>query len=122
MLRRDRALYVATELWFVVSGLLALLRVERDKVGAAPYDGCLRTRVEGIKPFVVRLGVKHHQRFDENSNENAKEDLSELGRYVATELWFKPGRYVATELRLEPSRYVATERALSRYVATERNG
>ncbi|KAF2576360.1 hypothetical protein F2Q70_00002340 [Brassica cretica] len=30
----------------------------RDKIGAAPYDGCLRTLVEGIKPFVVRLGVK----------------------------------------------------------------
>ena len=29
-----------------------------DKIGAAPYDGCLRTLVEGIKPFVVRLGVK----------------------------------------------------------------
>ncbi|KAF3559159.1 hypothetical protein F2Q69_00013090 [Brassica cretica] len=42
----------------VVSGLLALLRVELDKIGAAPYDGCLRTLVDGIKPFVVRLGVK----------------------------------------------------------------
>ena len=42
----------------MVSGLLALLRVERDNIGAAPYDGCLRTLVEGIKPFVVRLGVK----------------------------------------------------------------
>ncbi|KAF3583555.1 hypothetical protein F2Q69_00027492 [Brassica cretica] len=42
----------------VVSGLLALLKVERDKIGAAPYDGCVRTLVEGIKPFVVRLGVK----------------------------------------------------------------
>ncbi|KAF3552172.1 hypothetical protein DY000_02007774 [Brassica cretica] len=42
----------------VVSGLLALLKVERDKIGAAPYDGCLRTLVEGIKPFVVRLEVK----------------------------------------------------------------
>ena len=42
----------------MVSGLLALLKVERDKFGAAPYDGCLRTLVEGIKPFVVRLGVK----------------------------------------------------------------
>ena len=42
----------------VVSGLLALLKVERDKIGAAPYDGCLRTLVEGIKPFIVRLGVK----------------------------------------------------------------
>ncbi|WZZ27818.1 hypothetical protein YC2023_011219 [Brassica napus] len=31
---------------------------ERNKIGAAPYDGCLRTLVEGIKPFVVRLGVK----------------------------------------------------------------
>uniref|UniRef100_A0A0D3D3N8 Uncharacterized protein n=1 Tax=Brassica oleracea var. oleracea TaxID=109376 RepID=A0A0D3D3N8_BRAOL len=56
--------YVATELGSssvatsVVSGLLALLKVERDKFGAAPYDGCLRTLVEGIKPFVVRLGVK----------------------------------------------------------------
>ena len=42
----------------VVSGLLAPLKVERDKIGAAPYDGCLRTLVEGIKPFVVRLGFK----------------------------------------------------------------
>ncbi|KAF3525100.1 hypothetical protein F2Q69_00046220 [Brassica cretica] len=42
----------------VVSGLLALLKVERDKIGAAPYDGCLRTLVEGMIPFVVRLGVK----------------------------------------------------------------
>ncbi|KAF2534306.1 hypothetical protein F2Q70_00029221 [Brassica cretica] len=56
--------YVATErnrrsvAKSVVSGLLALLKVERDKIGAAPYDGCLRTLVEGIKPFVVRLGVK----------------------------------------------------------------
>ncbi|KAF2612568.1 hypothetical protein F2Q70_00011650 [Brassica cretica] len=31
---------------------------QRDKIGAAPYDGCLRTLVEGIKPFVVLLGVK----------------------------------------------------------------
>ena len=42
----------------VVSGLFALLRVERDKIGAAPNDGYLRTLVEGIKPFVVRFGVK----------------------------------------------------------------
>ena len=42
----------------VVNGFLALLKIERDKIGAAPYDGCLRTLVEGIKPFVVRLGVK----------------------------------------------------------------
>ncbi|KAF3591452.1 hypothetical protein DY000_02022149 [Brassica cretica] len=42
----------------VVSVLLALLRVERDKIWDAPYDRCLRTLVEGIKPFVVRLGVK----------------------------------------------------------------
>ena len=42
----------------VVSGLLALIRVESDKIGAAPYYGCLRILVEGIKPFVVRLGVK----------------------------------------------------------------
>ncbi|KAF2552533.1 hypothetical protein F2Q68_00034654 [Brassica cretica] len=32
--------------------------LERDKIGAAPYDGCLRTLVEGIKPSVLRLGVK----------------------------------------------------------------
>ncbi|WZZ77407.1 hypothetical protein YC2023_097979 [Brassica napus] len=31
---------------------------ERDKIGSAPYDGCLRTLVEGLKLFVVRLGVK----------------------------------------------------------------
>ena len=42
----------------MVSGLLALLKVERDKIGAAPYDGCLCTLVEGIKPFVVCFGVK----------------------------------------------------------------
>ena len=42
----------------MVSGPLALLSEERDKIGAAPYDGFLRTLVEGIKPFVVRLGVK----------------------------------------------------------------
>uniref|UniRef100_A0A0D3E918 Uncharacterized protein n=1 Tax=Brassica oleracea var. oleracea TaxID=109376 RepID=A0A0D3E918_BRAOL len=42
----------------VASGLLALLNVERDKIGAAPYDGCLCTLVTGVKPFVVRLGVK----------------------------------------------------------------
>ena len=43
--------------WSVLCGLLALLIVERDKIGAAPYDGCLSTLVEGIKPFVVCLGV-----------------------------------------------------------------
>ncbi|KAF3544539.1 hypothetical protein DY000_02008006 [Brassica cretica] len=32
--------------------------MERDKIGAAPYDGSLRTLVEGITPFVVRFGVK----------------------------------------------------------------
>ncbi|KAL0734764.1 hypothetical protein Bca4012_010974 [Brassica carinata] len=36
----------------------ALLRMECDKIGVAPYDGCLRTFVGGIKPFVVRLRVK----------------------------------------------------------------
>ncbi|KAL0722984.1 hypothetical protein Bca4012_037583 [Brassica carinata] len=36
----------------------ALLRMECDKIGAAPYDGCLRTFDGGIKPFVVCLGVK----------------------------------------------------------------
>ncbi|WZZ78621.1 hypothetical protein YC2023_099193 [Brassica napus] len=29
-----------------------------DKIGAAPCEGCLHTLVEGVKPFVVRLGVK----------------------------------------------------------------
>ncbi|KAF3517103.1 hypothetical protein DY000_02058562 [Brassica cretica] len=68
-LRSDRAWlelghYVATEpcscsvATSVVSGLLSLLKVERDKIGGAPYDGCLRTHVEGIKPFIVHLGVK----------------------------------------------------------------
>ncbi|KAF3558100.1 hypothetical protein F2Q69_00014705 [Brassica cretica] len=42
-----------------------------------------------------------------------KEELmasEELGRYVATELWFELGRYVATKLWLELGRYIATER------------
>ncbi|KAF3573990.1 hypothetical protein F2Q69_00058537 [Brassica cretica] len=45
----------------------------------------------------------------------------ELGRYVATELWFELGRYVATELWLELGRYVATDLWLEpgRYVVTE---
>ncbi|WZZ27374.1 hypothetical protein YC2023_010775 [Brassica napus] len=42
----------------VVSGVLVLLRVECDKFGAAPCESCLRTLVEGIKPFVVRPGVE----------------------------------------------------------------
>ena len=42
----------------VENGLLTLLRVEGDKIGAAPCQGFLRTLVEGIKPFVVRLRVK----------------------------------------------------------------
>uniref|UniRef100_A0A0D3CR94 Uncharacterized protein n=1 Tax=Brassica oleracea var. oleracea TaxID=109376 RepID=A0A0D3CR94_BRAOL len=42
----------------VVCGLLVLLRVKCDKIGAAPCEGCLRTLVEGIKPFVVRPGVE----------------------------------------------------------------
>uniref|UniRef100_A0A0D3E4X6 Uncharacterized protein n=1 Tax=Brassica oleracea var. oleracea TaxID=109376 RepID=A0A0D3E4X6_BRAOL len=42
----------------VVRAHLALLRVERDKIGAAPYDSCLRILVEGIKPCIVCLGVK----------------------------------------------------------------
>ncbi|KAF2534429.1 hypothetical protein F2Q70_00030112 [Brassica cretica] len=55
---RELGRYVASELQSVVSGLLALLKVECDKIGTALYDGCLCTLVEGIKPFVVRLGVK----------------------------------------------------------------
>ncbi|KAF3508668.1 hypothetical protein F2Q69_00005401 [Brassica cretica] len=54
----------------------------------------------------------------------------ELGRYVATEIWFELGRYVATELRLELVCYRApaqarslrsdrAEWAFGRYVATE---
>ncbi|KAF3544919.1 hypothetical protein DY000_02007365 [Brassica cretica] len=35
-----------------------LLRVECNKIGAVPCEGCLRTLVEGIKPFVVRPGVE----------------------------------------------------------------
>ena len=42
----------------VLNGLLTLLRVEGDKIGAAPCKGFLHTLVEGIKPFVVRLRVK----------------------------------------------------------------
>ncbi|KAL0836196.1 hypothetical protein Bca101_088085 [Brassica carinata] len=42
----------------VGSGLFTLLKVECDKIRAAPCEGCLLTLVEGIKPFVVRLGVK----------------------------------------------------------------
>ncbi|KAF2545090.1 hypothetical protein F2Q70_00023410 [Brassica cretica] len=48
----------ACNIWFVVSGLLALLKVEGGKIGAGPYDGYLRTLVIGIKLFIVRLGVK----------------------------------------------------------------
>ena len=32
--------------------------MEHEKIGSAPYDGCLCTLVEGIKPFVVCFGVK----------------------------------------------------------------
>ncbi|KAF3518295.1 hypothetical protein DY000_02059935 [Brassica cretica] len=42
----------------IISGLLVLLRVECDKIGAAPCEGCLRTLVEGIKPFLVCPGVE----------------------------------------------------------------
>uniref|UniRef100_A0A0D3BGX3 Uncharacterized protein n=1 Tax=Brassica oleracea var. oleracea TaxID=109376 RepID=A0A0D3BGX3_BRAOL len=53
--------YVATDSFAgrsVLSGLLVLLREECDKIGTAPCEGCLRTLVEGIKPFVVRPGVE----------------------------------------------------------------
>ncbi|WZZ70982.1 hypothetical protein YC2023_082352 [Brassica napus] len=36
----------------VGSCLFTLLKVECDKIGAAPCEGFLRTLVEGIKPFV----------------------------------------------------------------------
>ena len=35
-----------------------LMRMKCEKIGVAPYKGCLLTLVEGIKPFVVRPGVK----------------------------------------------------------------
>ena len=42
----------------VGSGLVTLLKVECDKIRDAPCEGCLRTIVEGMKPFVVRPGVE----------------------------------------------------------------
>ena len=51
----------------VGSGLFTLLKVESDKIRAAPCEGWLRTLVAGIKPFVVRPGVfgnrNSHRRF-----------------------------------------------------------
>ncbi|KAF3595429.1 hypothetical protein DY000_02022432 [Brassica cretica] len=100
-LRGELGRYVATELRSVVSGLLALLKVERDKIGAAPYDGCLRTLVEGIKLFVVRLGVKRPSRVRARSLRSDRASVRarslKLGHYVATELRGELGRYVATE-------------------------
>ena len=40
------------------NGLLTLLKVECNKIRAAPCEGCLRTLVEGIKLFVVHPGIK----------------------------------------------------------------
>ena len=42
----------------VGSGLFTLLKVERDMIRAVPCEVCLRTLVEGIKPFVVCFGVE----------------------------------------------------------------
>ena len=42
----------------VGSGLFVLLKLECDKIRAAPCEGCLRTLVERIKPFVVRPGFE----------------------------------------------------------------
>ncbi|KAF2545102.1 hypothetical protein F2Q70_00022420 [Brassica cretica] len=42
----------------VESGLFALLKVECNKIRAAPCEGCLLTPVEGIKAFVVHPGVE----------------------------------------------------------------
>ena len=42
----------------VGSGMFNLLKVECDKIGAAPCEGCLRTLVEGIKSCVVCPGVE----------------------------------------------------------------
>ncbi|KAF3572268.1 hypothetical protein F2Q69_00060136 [Brassica cretica] len=63
----------------VVSGILALLKVERVKIGVAPYDGCLRTLVERIKPFVVHLGVKQVL-----AAKKAKEREKKEGKAVAS--------------------------------------
>ncbi|KAF2612571.1 hypothetical protein F2Q70_00011653 [Brassica cretica] len=54
-LRSDRATFFG-----LFSDVSCFFRraLQRDKIGAAPYYGCLRTVVEGIKPFIVRLGVK----------------------------------------------------------------
>ena len=40
------------------SGLFTILKVECDKIRAAPCEGYLRTFVRGIKPFVVRPRVE----------------------------------------------------------------
>nr|VDD24248.1 unnamed protein product [Brassica oleracea] len=42
----------------VGSGLFTLLKVECNKIKAAPCEGCLRTLVEGIKPFILRPRVE----------------------------------------------------------------
>ena len=42
----------------VGSGPFTLLNVECDKIRVAPCEGCLRTLVEEIKPFVVRPGAE----------------------------------------------------------------
>ena len=42
----------------VGSGLFTLLKANCNKIRAVPCEGCLRTLVEGIKPFVVHLGVE----------------------------------------------------------------
>ncbi|KAF3554979.1 hypothetical protein F2Q69_00013484 [Brassica cretica] len=42
----------------VVSGLLALVKVERDKIGAAPYDGCLRTLLKPERASILWLIVE----------------------------------------------------------------
>ncbi|KAL0706237.1 hypothetical protein Bca4012_072663 [Brassica carinata] len=43
-----------------ISGWLTpfLMRMECEKIGVVPYEGRLRTLVEGIKPFVFHPGVK----------------------------------------------------------------
>ncbi|KAF3567053.1 hypothetical protein DY000_02016604 [Brassica cretica] len=54
-LRSDRAIFFG-----LFSDVSCFFRraLQRDKIGAVPYDGCLHTLVEGIKSFVVCLGVK----------------------------------------------------------------
>ncbi|WZY87050.1 hypothetical protein YC2023_033434 [Brassica napus] len=52
---------VATDRAVCMLGRRVSIELGLSAIGAVPYDGCLRTLVEGIKPFVVRLGVKKEE-------------------------------------------------------------